>query len=295
MNNSRIVVLGATGMLGSAVYLYLRDRGKFEVRGTHRAVHRVPYQGELHFYDPLRDERIEKFAGRGDSVVNCIGVIKPYVNVDRSVTIYVNSVYPHRLAVECGRIGAKLIHITTDCVFSGASGSYDEDAPHDALDLYGRSKSLGEPAGCMVLRTSIVGREQHSRVSLVEWFLKQEGKEVNGFVNHWWNGITTREYARIVEHIVDRGLYIEGVRHVFSDTLTKYEMLGQFKRIFRYDDTLIHPVDAPERCNRALVTKYADLLPRLQVRPFAQMLDDLLFLPTAQKSVSGAGEILEAR
>ncbi len=276
MSTRRVIVLGATGMLGYAVYLYLRDSGKFEVRGTHRGLHRFSYEDELLRYDPLHDERVGQFVGRYDYVVNCIGIIKPYVEADRSITIYINSLFPHRLAAECGKIGARLIHITTDCVFSGATGSYDEDALHDAADLYGKSKSLGEPKACMVLRTSVIGREQHSRVSLVEWFLMQAGKGVNGFVNHWWNGVTTREYARIVEQIMEHGLFVEGIRHVFSNTLTKYEMLVEFSKAFHYEDTVIHPVHAPDRIDRTLKTKHADLLPRLHLRSFTEMIGDLL-------------------
>lgn len=285
MSRQRFVVLGATGMLGSAVYLYLRDSTQCEIVGTHRGLHNVTYRSELIFYDPVPDASVKGFVGRGDVVVNCIGVIKPYVERDKGVTIYINSLYPHRLARECRQIGASLIHITTDCVFSGNVGSYDEDAPHDALDLYGKSKSLGEPPECMVLRTSIIGREQHSRVSLVEWFLKQRGGEVRGFVNHSWNGITTREYARAVEQIVDNRLYVEGVRHIFSDTLTKYEMLTTFGRLFNYD-TVIHPIDAPERCDRTLTTKYADLLPKLTLRSFEDMARDLLIPPVIKDSAT---------
>jgi dTDP-4-dehydrorhamnose reductase len=272
-------------MLGSAVYLYLRDSTRFETVATHRGLRNVPYRDELIFYDPVSDASVKGFVGRGDVVVNCIGVIKPYVEIDKEVTVYVNSLYPYQLARECRQIGARLIHISTDCVFSGNIGSYDEDAPHDALDLYGKSKSLGEPAECMVLRTSIIGREQHSRVSLVEWFLRQRGEEIRGFVNHLWNGITTREYARVIEQIVDKRLYVEGVRHVFSGTLTKYEMLTSFRRLFNHE-TVIHPVDAPERCDRTLTTKYADLLPKLTLRSFEDMVRDLLIPPVIEGSAT---------
>ncbi len=129
----------------------------------------------------------------------------------------------------------------------------------------------------------------------MEWFLKQKGKEVNGFVNHWWNGVTTREYARIVEQIVDQGLYFESIRHVFSDALTKYEMLVQFRNLFQYHDTIIHPVDAPEKIDRTLATKYADLLTKLQIRSFGEMVNDLLVGPGGLEIFSGSDEMREAR
>lgn len=275
MSTHRFAVLGATGMLGSAVYLHLRGAPGVAVCGTCRRPHNVPYADELISYDPLKGDAVGGFVGRGDTVVNCIGLIKPYVENDLAVTIYVNSVYPHRLAAECRRVGARLIHITTDCVFSGRSGSYDEDAVHDAVDLYGRSKSLGEPRDCLVLRTSIIGREPHSGVSLVEWFLKQHGPEVNGFTNHWWNGVTTGEYARIVERVVTQELYVEGTRHVFSETLTKYEMLLKFREVFRRD-TAVHAAEAPERSDRTLATKYPEFLRRLRIARFDEMVRDLL-------------------
>lgn len=284
MNARRVVVLGATGMLGSAVYLHVRDATRYAVAGTHRGRHDVPYRHELLSYDPLEEPSIGGFVGRGDVVVNCIGIIKPYVEQDRELTVFINALYPHRLARECRRIGADLIHISTDCVFSGDRGSYDENAPHDARDLYGKSKSLGEPADCLVLRTSIIGREPHSGVSLVEWFLKQRG-EINGFTNHRWNGLTTRECARVLDQIIERRLYVDGVRHLFSDTVTKYEMLMSFRRVF-HSDVVVRPVNAPERCDRTLATAHQDLLPRLTLRPYAEMVHDLLASPVARRSAA---------
>lgn len=275
MRKPRIVVLGATGMLGSAVYLYFRDSPKFEVIGTHRGIHRVPYAEQLVYYNPLSSWAVDRLIRSGDYVVNCIGIIRPYVERDKFDTIFINSLYPHLVASQCQKIGARLVHITTDCVFSGVRGLYTEDDPHDALDIYGKSKSLGEPDGAMVLRTSIIGREQHSYVSLVEWFLKQDGQEVNGFVNHWWNGITTQEYARIIERIVTKDLYVDGIRHIFANQLTKYDMLVEFRRILD-SQIAIRPVEAPAKCDRTLATKYDDLLPALEIRSFREMLNDLV-------------------
>ena len=117
------------------------------------------------------------------------------------------------------------LYITTDCVFSGRGGNYHEDSLHDCLDDYGKSKSLGEPENCMVIRTSIIGEEIHKNASLIAWVKSMKGKEANGFKNHLWNGVTTNHYAEICQKIIDDSLYEVGLFHVHSNTVDKYQLL----------------------------------------------------------------------
>jgi dTDP-4-dehydrorhamnose reductase len=126
----------------------------------------------------------------------------------------------------------KLIHITTDCVFSGKDGNYNEDSLHDCLDEYGKSKSLGEPNNCMVIRTSIIGEEIHKNASLISWAKSMKGKEVNGFLNHLWNGITTKRYAEICEEIIENNLFEINLFHIHSNYLSKFELLYLINKKF---------------------------------------------------------------
>jgi dTDP-4-dehydrorhamnose reductase len=141
-------------------------------------------------------------------------------------SIYINSIFPHELAEFCGAKNIKLIHITTDCVYSGFAGNYNELSAHDALDDYGKSKSLGEAKNAMVIRTSIIGEEVHKNASLISWVKSMAGKDANGFLNHSWNGITTTQYGKICKKIIEKDLHKKDLFHCYSPkSVSKYELL----------------------------------------------------------------------
>ncbi|MHA1290016.1 MAG: sugar nucleotide-binding protein, partial [Candidatus Thorarchaeota archaeon] len=193
-----------------------------------------------------------------DYVINCIGVIKPFIGSTGIVdTIYINSIFPHVLAEYCKQQGMKLIHITTDCVFSGhqVMGEYIESDEHDVTDIYGRTKSLGEPKNkAMVLRTSIIGREIHKQASLVAWVQLQAGREVNGFTNHTWNGITTKTYAKCCQQIIDFDMYEEGIYHIFSpSSVTKCQLVTMISDALDLG-VKVNPTEAPKAIHRTLST-----------------------------------------
>jgi dTDP-4-dehydrorhamnose reductase len=215
----KVLVLGSTGMLGGMVYKVMEEKfGHKNVIGSIRSVEKVRMERENLFFDPTIPSEVGiQFPYDFDYIINCIGLIKPRVDkLGHALTLKVNSVFPHELADFCRREGSKLIQITTDCVFSGARGKYTEEDEHDAVDLYGRSKSLGEPENCLTIRTSIIGEEQYNKLSLVEWAKSQKGLKVNGFSNHGWNGVTTKQYANICVEIIEKEMYREGIFHVFS-------------------------------------------------------------------------------
>jgi len=231
----KIIVLGSTGMLGTAVSRYMSEQfGTDSVVLSYRKS-RPACDNEKFYFDALSaacnfdylDYSFGRFASPGDYVINCIGIIKPLIIPGSELyAIFVNSVFPRSLATYCRFRRLRLIHITTDCVFSGKKGNYTEEDEHDCIDIYGKTKSLGEPSTCMVIRTSIIGEEQYNKLSLVEWAKSQRGKEVNGFVNHFWNGITTKQYAKVCERIIKDDLYEEDLFHVFSpDRVSKYNLL----------------------------------------------------------------------
>lgn len=266
-----VLVLGATGMLGSAVTKKLAGSQKYLVTATSRdsensyrlllnmglpgSVTRTifdPLNGVEDFQNTMRFPANRKF----DYIINCIGIIKPNImRVGMEHTIRVNSLLPHILGNYCAERGIKLIHITTDCVFSGKKGWYDETHHHDCDDVYGKSKSLGEPWGtAMVLRTSIIGPEVHNNTSLVSWAQSQEGHTVNGFINHNWNGITTSTYGSVVEKIIDGDLWTTGLFHVFSPcSVTKEQLLRKLDQKYNLHLNVV-PTESTVPVNRILVS-----------------------------------------
>jgi len=172
---------------------------------------------------------------------------------DLAKNIYVNSIFPHKLSEYCVQNNIKMIHITTDCVFSGKKGKYTEDSEHDCLDNYGKSKSLGETKSCMTIRTSIIGEEVHSNSSLVEWVKSMKNKEINGFTNHLWNGVTTRQYGKICKKIIEQGLYENSLFHVHSNDINKMELVSIINKVYDLNISII-PMETNISCDRRLRT-----------------------------------------
>ena len=186
-------------------------------------------------------------------VVNCIGLVKQAEALkDPLVSIEVNALFPHRLATLCQERGIRLIHISTDCVFSGRKGNYMENELSDAEDLYGRTKFLGEVSynRCLTLRTSMIGRELGTSHGLIEWFLSQEGRTVGGYTRAIFSGFTTNALAEIIARIVDKQPEMCGVWHVASDPISKFALLSLVKQIYGLD-IKINP-DETVVCDRSL-------------------------------------------
>lgn len=270
---NHVLVLGGTGMLGSAVTKKLTGLRKYRVTATCRP-ESITTLREVLPDDPLcrrvlfDPEEFVREEGEAwpffheqpfDFVVNCIGIIKPQVaKVGVESTIRVNSLFPHVLARFCAEHRIALIHITTDCVYSGKKGHYVETDEHDCDDIYGRTKSLGEPSDrAMVLRTSIIGPEIHNYSSLVAWVQSQKGKEVKGFIDHYWNGITTATYGSVVNTIIENRKWVPGLFHVFSpNSVSKYELVQMISR--RYDlGVAITPFSAPTPVDRTLASVHS--------------------------------------
>ena len=239
----RVLILGATGMLGHK--LWQVHRGRFETWATMRSRYQE-YAG-YGFFDPERlldgvdtsefDTVVRAFeTTQPNVVVNAIGIVKqaPAAN-DPIVSLTVNSLIPHRLAKLCESTGTRLIHISTDCVFSGHKGMYTEDDIPDADDLYGRSKLLGEVSGpnCLSLRTSIIGREIKTKNGLVEWFLGSSGRRVQGYTNAVFSGFPTLILADIIADIIDRQPTLSGLYHVSSESINKFQLLSLLREAFQ--------------------------------------------------------------
>lgn len=231
----KILVLGASGMLGNAMVRVLSEQPGWEVHGTIRAAGAKRYfneeiAGRLHSGVDVEnsDSLSQAFIRvRPDVVINCVGLIKQLTEAEDPLqAIPINALLPHRLARLCELVGARLIHMSTDCVFAGDKGNYRESDPADAKDLYGRSKFLGEVAypHTVTLRTSIIGHELQSAHGLVGWFLSQQDR-CSGYTKAIFSGLPTVALAQVIRDVVIPRTDLSGVYHVAAQPISKYELL----------------------------------------------------------------------
>lgn len=237
-----LLVFGATGMLGSAMYNHIAMGDDFNVVGTYRN-RRIAYGLLQNASSKLVQCELDPGALHATAlikeikptvVINCIGVIKQRSEASEVLaTVPINTVLPHQLHSACERIGAKFIHYSTDCVFSGAKGNYTEGDTPDAVDVYGLSKYLGEVVGtgALTLRTSIIGHELSSSRSLLNWFLSQEG-QVKGFTNAYFSGLPTNEVARITMEIIKCHPSLSGLYHLASQKISKHDILTHINTVY---------------------------------------------------------------
>lgn len=190
---------------------------------------------------------------RPDVVVNCVGTIKQRAEAsDPVISIRINSLLPHLIARTLLTWNGRLIHFSTDCVFSGLKGNYSESDPSDAVDIYGKSKYLGEALSdnSLVLRTSIIGRELIHRDSLLEWFLSMNQKRVRGFTRHWWSGVTTNHLSWLVSDIIRSHPTLAGLYQVSSGRISKHDLLCLLRDAYSLDVEISS--DAQPFCDRSL-------------------------------------------
>lgn len=306
---TNVLVLGGSGMLGAMVVDLLSRDASVAVSATVRDPfllvrmnERIPGVRWDVFDAESTDPDGALFADRRfDWIVNAIGVIKPHIREDapRSVerAVRVNTLFPSRLAEIAEREGMRVLQIATDCVYSGTTGGYHEDALHDPTDVYGKTKSLGEVRSEYVhhLRCSIVGPEPRRGVSLMEWFLGQpSGSEVGGFVNHRWNGVTTLQFARVCAGIVreDRPPFSHCAHLVPRGEVTKAELLELLAAAFGRSDIRIERKDAPTALDRTLSTSFPETARALwrdagyaEAPDTAKMLEELRAYPFRLRAV----------
>ena len=242
----KVLVLGADGMLGHQVARRLQQ--SCEVVATIRkpaAPDLIPaLEGcrvisgvDVRVPDALQALLLED---KPQVVINTAGIVKQrMVAADPIETIDVNSLFPHRLAALCRLAGARLIHMSTDCVFSGNRGDYREADNPDPVDLYGRSKLLGEVTGdgCLTIRTSIIGLELAHYSGLIEWFLRQP-ETVRGYRRARWNGLTTMELARVIDTLVKRS-DLDGLWHVSAEPISKYKLLSDLAALLKLPTAVV--------------------------------------------------------
>jgi len=238
----RILVLGASGMLGNAVIRVLSEKPDWQVQGTIRS------ESAKRFFHPdiagrllagvdveQQDSLVQAFVRvHPDVVINCVGLVKQLAEADDPLqAVPINTLLPHRLARLCELAGARLVHMSTDCVFAGGKGDYRESDPSDAKDLYGRSKYLGEVdyPHTVTLRTSIIGHELQSAHGLVGWFLSQQ-ERCNGYTKAIFSGLPTVVLAQIIRDVVIPRSDLSGVYHVAAQPISKYDLLKLVARVY---------------------------------------------------------------
>jgi dTDP-4-dehydrorhamnose reductase len=246
-------------MLGHQLFrhLSLRHEVKVTLRQDLNAYAGFPMFNRSNVFDSVDirslQRLLEVIANFGpDAIVNAVGIVKQRLDSKEIIpSLEINALLPHRLALLCRGIGARLIHLSTDCIFSGKKGSYLESDISDAQDIYGKTKYLGEvhEENCLTLRTSIIGRELTRHKSLLDWFLGQSG-EVKGFANAIFSGFTTVEMSRIIELMLCNYPKASGVYQVSSDPINKYELLVLIKEVFNFDIEVVR--DEVFSCDRSL-------------------------------------------
>jgi dTDP-4-dehydrorhamnose reductase len=238
-----VLVFGGSGMLGHELWRTCAER--FDAYATVRSDE--PSGPVTEVLDPerilpgVRAEEPRTIARaldetRPDAVVNCIGIVKQAVE-DPESAVRVNALFPHELAAACRERDVRLIHVSTDCVFSGKTGGYVESDLPDPVDTYGRSKLLGEPAtpGVLTIRTSMIGRELATSHGLLEWFLAQSGGSVRGFTRAVFSGPTTPVLSRAIADIVERHEALDGLWHLSAEPIAKHDLLVQLRDAFELD------------------------------------------------------------
>jgi dTDP-4-dehydrorhamnose reductase len=268
----KILILGSTGMAGHMIYFHLRNLNKYEVIN-------VSYRKKLTEDSLIVDikdsfklkELIETVSP--DYIINCIGIlIKGSTDIENA--IYVNAYFPHLLKKMADNVQAKLIHISTDCVFSGKTGKYNENSFRDADDVYGRSKALGEiiDQKHLTIRTSIIGPElKINGEGLFHWFMNQN-VEVTGYTNAIWGGVTTLELAKAIVFLLENE-YVCGIIHLTNGTeISKYELLILLKTIWKVESVHINKGEGIKAVNKSLI-KSAKF--NFEVSSYQQMLEDL--------------------
>lgn len=263
MRAPKALILGATGMLGRAIVHQMRQSGVETL---------VASRSQGIKFDVLKDssDQLMSVAGiaPGDTIVNCIGLTKGNIDESDANSIFratqINALFPIALSQAAQRVGAQVIQVATDCVFSGRSGGYLEDSPHDAIDVYGKSKSLGEAQSqnLMLLRCSLIGPEANGRSSLFfEWVRNlPRGAEVDGFVDHKWNGLTSQTFAAVVVGIVEKRKFRSGLQHLVpADSLTKSELVKMELGFLGRQDVIVAETETGVLVDRTLATLYREL------------------------------------
>ena len=245
---TQVFLLGSSGMLGNYILKYLSN------------IVCIKCNAEKDSFDDLKSNIKNSLNYRSETkvIINCIGLIPQSGIIDELKYIKINSIFPKYLDIICHELDIKLIHITTDCVFDGVLGDYNENSIKNETGIYGISKSLGENLQhATIIRTSIIGETANGRVnkSLLEWLKSNKSGMVNGFTNHYWNGVTCLQLAKIIDNIITTNGYWNGIRHIHSPSVvSKYELICMLNEIYNLNINIVPVRSTP--INKSLISKY---------------------------------------
>ena len=255
----KVLIFGASGMLGHNLFETFSENKKFETFGIIRKTFPVNvFKENAERIKSISDAReIEEIKDllkevSPEVIINCIGLIKQKENLPSiAESIQLNSLFPHLLQLASQEVGSKLIHFSTDCVFSGKKGSYKEEDLPDSVDLYGLSKRLGEidSNGALTLRTSIIGHEIMSNVSLLDWFLNQKDS-IKGYKKAIFSGLTTIEISKILQKMILNNFSLSGIYHLSVNPISKYDLLKLVAKIYKKNIVILE--DTEVKIDRSL-------------------------------------------
>lgn len=283
----KVLIMGGDGMLGHKVFQVLSQRadayatfrnteGMWTRHPVFAGVDRAHAFGGVNALDLNSVTRAMEQI-KPDAVINCIGIIKQHDENKFAISsIQVNALFPHQLADLCGGSGVRLIHLSTDCIFSGACGNYTEADLPDPADLYGRTKLLGEldRRDCLTLRTSIIGWELKRHASLVEWFAAQRGRTIKGHRRAVYSGLSTAALAGLMGDILETRPDLEGLYQVASSPITKYDLLLRLRDALGWRDINIEPDDR-FHCDRSLMGSRFEAATLWQMPDWDEMIANL--------------------
>ena len=266
----KILVLGGSGMLGSMVTDVLSGDPELKVTATVRSEKiqklfgtQIP-EVEWRLFDIVTagEDILNRICEGNSWIVNAIGMTKPYTRDDNAGeierAIRINAQFTYDLGHAAVAVGAQVLQIATDCVYDGVKGGYTESDPHNPIDVYGKTKSLGEALlpSVLCLRCSIIGPEPKAYAFLLEWFLRQpRNAAINGFVNHQWNGVTTLHFAKLCRAIIRDSISLPHLQHIIpKESISKYNLLKSFAASYDRGDLTIQPTEAKYVIDRTLKT-----------------------------------------
>ena len=256
----RIILFGSSGMLGQYIYSYLKD--SYTIIPINSSIFNILTNSTLDLENLLNHHLLKNTTNDPMLIINCMGLIPQNQNknlpqsISRKNYYKINAIFPQKLSLLANKYNMKMIHITTDCVFNGDIGNYNEDSIPDESNDYGMSKSLGEPDNCCVIRTSIIGEEVKNKKSLLEWVRENSGKTINGYANHYWNGMTCLQLAKVINEMISNKIYWYGVRHLFSpNSLSKFALIDMINEIYNLN-IIVNNINCDKPIDKTLSTKY---------------------------------------
>ncbi|MGF7060014.1 sugar nucleotide-binding protein [Brassicibacter mesophilus] len=268
----RILVLGSTGMAGHVITTYLEKNPKLEI---YNLSHTRKLNNKSIIMDVMNIEELNKYLNKikVDFIINCIGILNKYAEMYMDKAAFLNGYLPHFLEYKYKNSDTRIIHLSTDCVFSGKDGNYTENSFRDGDSFYDRTKTVGEIINNkdITFRTSIIGPDMNpDGIGLFNWYMRNKG-EINGYVNAIWTGVTTIELAKAIECAIFSDL--TGLYHLVSDTsINKYELLSLFSLIFSRKDLIINECE-DIRVNKSLINTRTDFSHR--VPTYYQMINEM--------------------